>query len=151
MQCYVDANRERNGQYGHVEFLKADVTEMELAPYQYDVIFSNWLLMYLSDDEVATLTTKMLSWLKDDGFLFVRESCFHPSGSLLASSSIIDPLRWIIRLQLVCGRKYQQNCFGYFSETALMLHFVLFVVAPELLWNCSGIIPSAMVRKFSET
>ena len=80
MHHYVDRNRERNGHYAHVEFLQADVTELELPGCQYDVIFSNWLLMYLSDDEVATLTRKMLGWLKDDGYLFVRESCFHPSG-----------------------------------------------------------------------
>jgi len=87
MQHYVDRNRERNGHYAHVEFLQADVTELELPGCQYDVIFSNWLLMYLSDDEVATLTRKMLGWLKDDGYLFVRESCFHPSGNIKLGSN----------------------------------------------------------------
>ena len=80
MQPYVDRNRQLNGHHQHVEFLQADITSLELVHGQYDVIFSNWLLMYLTDDEVHTLTRKMLCWLKDDGYLFVRESCFHPSG-----------------------------------------------------------------------
>lgn len=82
MQDYVDRNCEVNGHHAHVEFLQADITELELPSRQYDVIFSNWLLMYLTDDEVAALTRKMLCWLKDDGYLFVRESCFHPSGNI---------------------------------------------------------------------
>eukprot|EP00878_Enallax_costatus_P026825 GHUV01028827.1.p1 GENE.GHUV01028827.1~~GHUV01028827.1.p1 ORF type:complete len:438 (+),score=126.26 GHUV01028827.1:78-1391(+) len=46
----------------------------------YDVVFSNWLLMYLSDAEVKTLAAKILSWLSPGGILFFRESCFRPSG-----------------------------------------------------------------------
>ena len=81
MADYVEKNRARNGHYAHVEFMRADVTELELPDdKKFDVIFSNWLLMYLSDDEIKALTRKMLRWLKDGGFLFVRESCFHPSG-----------------------------------------------------------------------
>lgn len=48
--------------------------------YSFDLIFSNWLLMYLSDAELCSLTEKMLSWLRPSGYLFFRESCFHQSG-----------------------------------------------------------------------
>lgn len=82
IEDYVEKNRQRNGHHSHVDFLRADVTELEFpADKKFDVIFSNWLLMYLSDDEIKTLTGKMLSWLKDGGYLFIRESCFHPSGN----------------------------------------------------------------------
>lgn len=82
MADYVEKNRQRNGHHSHVEFLRADVTELEFpADKKFDVIFSNWLLMYLSDDEIKRLTVNMLSWLKDGGYLFIRESCFHPSGN----------------------------------------------------------------------
>lgn len=81
MADYVRKNKERNGHNPHVEFLRADVTELEFpADQKFDIIFSNWLLMYLSDKEIQALTRKMLSWLKEGGFLFIRESCFHPSG-----------------------------------------------------------------------
>jgi len=49
----------------------------------YDVVFSNWLLMYLSDEELKKLVVKMLSWLAPGGYLFVRESCYRPSGKYL--------------------------------------------------------------------
>lgn len=88
MQDYVEKNRKRNGHHAHVEFLRADVTELELpSDKKFDVIFSNWLLMYLSDDEIKELTRKMLTWLKDGGYLFVRESCFHPSGNIKLGSN----------------------------------------------------------------
>lgn len=29
----------------------------------YDVVFSNWLLMYLSDQEVQALAAKVLNWV----------------------------------------------------------------------------------------
>lgn len=48
-----------------------------------DFIFSNWLLMYLSDKELKVLIEKMLGWLRPGGFLFFRESCNHRSGTEL--------------------------------------------------------------------
>lgn len=48
-----------------------------------DFIFSNWLLMYLSDEELKVLLEKMLGWLRPSGFLFFRESCNHRSGTEL--------------------------------------------------------------------
>ena len=84
MADYVERNRQHNGHHSHVDFLRADVTELEFpADKKFDVIFSNWLLMYLSDDETKSLARRMLSWLNDGGYLFIRESCFHPSGKSL--------------------------------------------------------------------
>ena len=45
-----------------------------------DIIFSNWLMMYLADEEVQSLIKKELSWLREGGYLFARESCFQQSG-----------------------------------------------------------------------
>lgn len=88
MADYVERNRQRNGHHSHVDFLRADVTELEFpADKKFDVIFSNWLLMYLSDDETKSLARRMLSWLNDGGFLFIRESCFHPSGNIKIGSN----------------------------------------------------------------
>lgn len=47
-------------------------------------IFSNWLLMYLSDEELKAVMEKMLNWLQPGGFLFFRESCNHRSGTQLS-------------------------------------------------------------------
>ena len=44
--------------------------------------------MYLSDEETEKLAMNMLQWLKDDGYLFFRESCYHPTGDM---KSLFDP------------------------------------------------------------
>ena len=43
--------------------------------------------MYLSDEELEKLAMNMLQWLKDDGFLFFRESCYHSSGDMKNSEN----------------------------------------------------------------
>lgn len=40
-----------------------DVTELQLPPNSADLVFSNWLLMYLSDEEVSALAVNMLQWV----------------------------------------------------------------------------------------
>ena len=42
----------------------ADATELVLPPGSVDVLFSNWLLMYLSDAEVAKLASDALAWVR---------------------------------------------------------------------------------------
>ncbi|XP_077982671.1 uncharacterized protein LOC144437578 [Glandiceps talaboti] len=80
MESFIQKNQQINGHHKNAEFVQADVTEMELLENSFDVVFSNWLMMYLTDDEVLQLAKNALSWLKEDGFMFFRESCFHQSG-----------------------------------------------------------------------
>ena len=47
------------------------------------MIFSNWLLMYLKDNEILQLIENSLNYLKVGGYFFIRESCFHASGAYL--------------------------------------------------------------------
>ena len=61
MENFVQKNKKENEKHKNVEFLCADVTQLERNPGSYDVIFSNWLLMYLGDDEVHKLLNKMLT------------------------------------------------------------------------------------------
>ncbi|KAM9795263.1 phosphoethanolamine methyltransferase [Neosynchiropus ocellatus] len=80
MESFVEKNRENNGHHGNATFVQADVTKLELPQSSIDFIFSNWLLMYVSDKELLNLLGKMLSWLRPGGSLFFRESCNHRSG-----------------------------------------------------------------------
>ncbi|XP_042275015.1 phosphoethanolamine methyltransferase isoform X2 [Thunnus maccoyii] len=80
MESFVERNRQDNGHHGNATFIQADVTKLEVPKNSIDFIFSNWLLMYLSDVELNSLLEKMLSWLRPGGFLFFRESCNHRSG-----------------------------------------------------------------------
>ncbi|KAM4585860.1 phosphoethanolamine methyltransferase isoform 1-T1 [Fundulus diaphanus] len=80
MQSFVDKNRQNNGHHSNVTFMQADVTKLDIPKHSVDLIFSNWLLMYLSDEELKSFMEKTLDWLQPGGFLFFRESCNHRSG-----------------------------------------------------------------------
>lgn len=60
--CLFLQNEEVNGHFENVKFMCADVTSPDLnfSEGSVDLIFSNWLLMYLSDKEVNTLFHNLL-------------------------------------------------------------------------------------------
>uniref|UniRef100_A0A1J3JVT4 phosphoethanolamine N-methyltransferase n=1 Tax=Noccaea caerulescens TaxID=107243 RepID=A0A1J3JVT4_NOCCA len=78
----IKKNESVNGHYKNVKFMCADVTspDLKITDGSIDLIFSNWLLMYLSDKEVELLVERMVGWIKVGGYIFFRESCFHQSG-----------------------------------------------------------------------
>lgn len=78
----IKKNENINGHHKNVKFMCADVTspDLHISAESMDLIFSNWLLMYLSDKEVENLAERMVKWLKVGGYIFFRESCFHQSG-----------------------------------------------------------------------
>ncbi|XP_031608597.1 phosphoethanolamine methyltransferase isoform X2 [Oreochromis aureus] len=80
MESFIEKNRQENGHHSNGTFLQADVTKLDVPQNSIDFMFSNWLLMYLSDEELNSVMQKMLTWLKPGGFLFFRESCNHRSG-----------------------------------------------------------------------
>ncbi|XP_064463569.1 uncharacterized protein LOC135374559 isoform X2 [Ornithodoros turicata] len=87
MASYVEHNRQRNGHMPNIEFHQADVVVLELPAKRFDIVFSNWLCMYLNDQECKQLFEKILGWLKDDGQVFLRESCYKPSGDTKRSTN----------------------------------------------------------------
>lgn len=80
MENLIAENRAANSHLPGTSFACGDATELAMPPAAFDVVFSNWLLMYLSDAEVSSLACRSLSWLADGGCLFFRESCFRQSG-----------------------------------------------------------------------
>ena len=47
-----------------MKWMAKDATELELPAASFDVVFSNWLLMYLSDAEVTKLAADALCWVR---------------------------------------------------------------------------------------
>ncbi|XP_059453251.1 phosphoethanolamine N-methyltransferase 1-like isoform X2 [Corylus avellana] len=82
IESVIKKNESINGHHKNVKFMCADVTspDLKISEESMDLIFSNWLLMYLSDEEVEYVAERMIKWLKVGGFIFFRESCFHQSG-----------------------------------------------------------------------
>lgn len=81
MEKFIDKNRAENGDFSNIDFRCIDVTKMRQEPNSCDLVFSNWLMMYLEDEEVQSLIQNELSWLREGGYLFARESCFKQSGN----------------------------------------------------------------------
>lgn len=124
IEAYTAQNKETNGHNPHVSFLTADVTELEIPPNSFDVIFSNWLLMYLCDEEVEKLTVKMLAWLNQDGYLFVRESCYRPSGDIKRETNPTyyrSPLEYFRILQHSIFEDSKKHEFSFLCEKALSI------------------------------
>jgi phosphoethanolamine N-methyltransferase len=65
MATSIEENKRVHSHLKNCSFQVADVTELAVAGGSCDVVFSNWLLMYLSDDEVRALATNMLEWVGD--------------------------------------------------------------------------------------
>lgn len=82
IEKFIQKNQESNSSYSNIDYVCGDVTRLELRKNEYDMVFSNWLLMYLDDDEVLDLAEKCLNSIKVGGYLFFRESCFHASGNI---------------------------------------------------------------------
>ncbi|XP_006655550.1 LOW QUALITY PROTEIN: phosphoethanolamine N-methyltransferase 1-like [Oryza brachyantha] len=82
IESVIKKNENTNGHHKNITFMCADVTsaDLKIEDNSIDLIFSNWLLMYLSDEEVKKLVGRMVKWLKVGGHIFFRESCFHQSG-----------------------------------------------------------------------
>ncbi|KAJ7307456.1 hypothetical protein JRQ81_009476 [Phrynocephalus forsythii] len=80
MESFLKQNQQENGHRPNIAFQQADVTSLLLPSQSFDLIFSNWLFMYLSDSELKDVIQKMLVWLRPGGHLFFRESCFCQSG-----------------------------------------------------------------------
>jgi len=80
MPNLIAENERVNGHLTNAKFAVGDATELELPAGSVDVLFSNWLLMYLGDEEVSSLATRALSWVVPGGVVFFRESCFRQSG-----------------------------------------------------------------------
>ncbi|XP_073676428.1 phosphoethanolamine methyltransferase isoform X3 [Garra rufa] len=119
MEKFVEKNRKDNSHLGKAEFIQADVTKLDFPKHSFDVVFSNWLLMYLSDQELKALAEKFLTWLRPGGYLFFRESCFHQSGD---SKRDFNPTHYrspayynhlMTSLLLDESDKTEKKCYGF--------------------------------------
>ncbi|KAI5330539.1 PREDICTED: phosphoethanolamine [Prunus dulcis] len=117
----IKKNESTNGHHKNVKFMCADVTspDLKISEESVDMIFSNWLLMYLSDKEVENLVERMMGWLKVGGYIFFRESCFHQSGDSKRKSNPThyrEP-RFYTKVFKQC---HMHDDFGNFFELSLV-------------------------------
>ncbi|CAN4100295.1 unnamed protein product [Withania somnifera] len=119
----IKKNKSINGHRKNVKFMCADVTSPDLTflPESVDLIFSNWLLMYLTDKEVQDLADRMVKWLKVGGYIFFRETCFHQSGDNKGKNNPTHyrDTRFYMKVFQECnlredsGKSYELSLMGY--------------------------------------
>ena len=71
MENLIQENKRLHGSMGNIEFRAGDALQLSLPDSSLDVAFSNWLLMYLGDEEVQTLAANVLDWVSSGCFLSV--------------------------------------------------------------------------------
>uniref|UniRef100_A0A915J674 phosphoethanolamine N-methyltransferase n=1 Tax=Romanomermis culicivorax TaxID=13658 RepID=A0A915J674_ROMCU len=79
VESFIEVNRKNNQHLGNVSFQTGEASEMKVDANSIDLLFTNWLLMYLTDAEVIHLLKNALHWLSDGGYMHIRESCSEPS------------------------------------------------------------------------
>ncbi|XP_070533189.1 uncharacterized protein [Ptychodera flava] len=73
LEEYTEINKETNGMMGNIDFMTADIVKAEFSPDSFDLIYTNYLMQYLTDDEACKFAHNALRWMKEDGYLFFRE------------------------------------------------------------------------------
>ena len=76
VEKFLEQNRQATAEFSNVTYHCDDVMNMAFEPGSFDIVFWNWLLMYLSEADIPTLRDRVRSWMRVGGILFFRESCF---------------------------------------------------------------------------
>lgn len=118
MPDFHKANMAANGHLAHVSFVCEDIVEFDVPDHSFDIIFSNWIFMYLSDDEVRAFAAKAVRMLRPGGKVFFRESCFRQSGDVKRSSNPTyyrHPSFYVGAFGSVTSDETSSNGLGYLS------------------------------------
>ena len=93
----VEENRAAHARAGlsdNCRFVCGSAASAEFEPGSFDLVFSNWLLMYLAEADVAALLAKIVGWLRPGGVFFFRESIGSPAPTNpdnIANNSFLNP------------------------------------------------------------
>ncbi|CAD5210137.1 unnamed protein product [Bursaphelenchus okinawaensis] len=79
IDSFIEKNKERNASFDNITYQVSDALGLEVEDQSTDLVFTNWLLMYLNEQECVQFLMKTMEWLKPGGYLHVRESCTEPS------------------------------------------------------------------------
>jgi phosphoethanolamine N-methyltransferase len=80
IESFLEKNKERHAQFTNVKFEVNDAVHLKLPKQSVDFVFTNWLMMYLTDAEVVGFLSNVCTWLRPNGYLHLRESCSQPSS-----------------------------------------------------------------------
>jgi len=90
-EAFCEENRKANVNKSNVVVHCADVKDLDLPDESVDLVFANWLFMYLDDEDVAAVFKGISQWLRPGGHFFLRESCDKPSSTSVLSEMGENP------------------------------------------------------------
>ncbi|KAI6184074.1 Methyltransferase type 11 domain containing protein [Aphelenchoides bicaudatus] len=79
IESFIEQNKVRNSHFDNITFQTNDALGFEVESESVDLMFSNWLMMYLEDSDVIQFLFKTMKALKPNAFLHLRESCTESS------------------------------------------------------------------------
>ncbi|CAJ0576490.1 unnamed protein product, partial [Mesorhabditis spiculigera] len=79
IDSFIKKNKERNAQFDNVHYQVGDAVHLRMEDSSVDLVFTNWLMMYLSDREVIEFLMSAMRWSRPNGCVHLRESCTEPS------------------------------------------------------------------------
>ncbi|EYC44164.1 hypothetical protein Y032_0470g2031 [Ancylostoma ceylanicum] len=88
IESFIAKNQERNAHLGNISYQIGDAVNLQMEEKSVDLVFTNWLMMYLSDREVIEFLFNAMRWLRADGYMHLRESCSEPSTGRSKSSTM---------------------------------------------------------------
>uniref|UniRef100_A0AC35U6C0 Methyltransf_25 domain-containing protein n=1 Tax=Rhabditophanes sp. KR3021 TaxID=114890 RepID=A0AC35U6C0_9BILA len=138
---FIRVNREANGHLANVEFQVNDAAHLELQKNGFDLVFTNWLMMYLDEGEVVDFLLKAIEWIRPDGHLKLRESCSEPSTARTAANTMHDTT------------EANPTYYRYSSLYINLLNAIRYKDAEgkvwkyQIEWGCS--VPTYITRQFN--
>ncbi|CAI2325042.1 unnamed protein product [Caenorhabditis sp. 36 PRJEB53466] len=90
IDTFIQKNQERNAHLGNINYQVGDAVGLKMASSSVDLVFTNWLMMYLSDEETVEFIFNIMRWLRPHGVVHLRESCSEPSTGRSKSKSMHD-------------------------------------------------------------
>ncbi|XP_060081824.1 uncharacterized protein LOC132561110 [Ylistrum balloti] len=79
---FIKKNKEVNSMFTNIDYIVDDAMNIKLEPNSVGFVFTNWLFMYLDDNDTTRLLNNILKWVPSEGYVFIRESCLYGSGDL---------------------------------------------------------------------
>ena len=80
VEQFIEGNKKRNATFSNITYHAQNAMDASFETESFDLIFINWLFMYLEDAETRLLIDRAYDWLKPHGHLFMRESCVSASN-----------------------------------------------------------------------
>jgi len=125
---FIEKNQETHQYLTNITYRIDNVMDLDCNKETYDLIFINWLFMYLSDEDTSLLIERLAKWLSKSGILFLRESCYHigryTSGKYTAIYRPIDEYSSLLKKHFHINK--HDIVFCYFIHRKLInQHFWL--------------------------